>query len=100
MSVSEFWAETVKQLQKTDPNFENPADGKEHAEMPKLSLDGREATVYEYRYTVGEKTYYYKQVVAAYKSMIYSITYTASSEDAYNAHMDDVNRILSAFEFR
>ena len=95
MSVAEFWAQSVKQLKETDPDFDEAT-----VKETKLSLDGRDATVYEYRYTVGEISYCYKQVVAAYKSMIYSITYTAATEEAYNAHLGDVDSILSAFRFR
>ena len=64
-----------------------------------VTLGGRQATVYEYRYTVGGVEYRYKQVIAAYRSMLYSLTYTALPEH-YDAHLEDVNAIIGAFAFR
>ena len=69
------------------------------AEETKVDLGGREATVYVYRYTVGGREYRYKQVVAAYKSMIYSLTYTSTPEH-FDTHLGDVDKIIEAFEFR
>ena len=70
------------------------------AEPTKMQLGGREATVYTYSYRIGGRDFYYLQAVAAYKSMIYSVTYTAGTQEAFDAHMSDVNAILSAFQFR
>jgi len=64
-----------------------------------VDLGGRQATVYVYRYTVGGREYHYKQVIAAYKSKIYSLTYTSTPE-SFDAHLDDVNAMIDAFEFR
>ncbi len=65
----------------------------------KVDLGGRQATAYTYTYTVGGETYQYKQVIAAYRSMLYSMTYTATPE-TFAAHLDDVARMIDAFEFR
>lgn len=69
------------------------------AEPEKVDLGGRQATVYVYRYTVGGREYRYKQVIAAYKSMIYSLTYTSTPEN-FDAHLSDVDAMIAAFEFR
>ena len=69
------------------------------AEPETIDLGGRQATVYLYRYTVGGREYRYKQVIAAYKSMIYSLTYTSTPEN-FDAHLSDVDAIIDAFEFR
>lgn len=96
MSVSEFFAECQTMMKSVS--------GEEGfamlSEETKTLLGGREATVYHYRFTVGANTYYYRQVVAAYKSMIYSVTYTAASPEALDAHLADFNRIVEAFTFR
>ena len=62
-------------------------------------LGGRVATVYEYRLTIGGETYHYRQYIAAYKSMIYCLTYTAT-EDAFDMHLEELNSIVGAFQFR
>lgn len=95
MTVEEFWAATLAQLKQTDAGFDEATV----KQSVKTREDG-EITVYEYCYAVGGKTYFYKQAITAHKSMIYSITYTAATEEAYHAHMGDVESILNAFEFR
>lgn len=63
------------------------------------TLGGRDATAYSYRYTVGDTEYQYKQVIAVYGSMLYSLTYTALPEN-FDAHLAEVEAIIGAFTFR
>ena len=63
------------------------------------TLGGRNATVYVYTYVIGGKTYQYKQVIAVYRSMVYSMTYTATPEN-FEKHLADVDAMIDAFEFR
>lgn len=65
----------------------------------KVDLGGRQATVYVYTYRVGETVYQYKQVIAAYGSMIYCLTYTATPE-SFDAHLEELNDIIEAFDFK
>ncbi len=74
-------------------------DGYELISYQTVDLGGRQATEYVYRYTVGGVEYRYKQVIAAYKSMIYSVTYTALPEN-FDAHLADVDAMIGAFRFR
>ena len=93
MRVSEYFALCEEKMINTaGEDYQLIASGE------KLDLGGREATVYEYTYRVGETVYRYKQVIAAYGSMIYSVTYTARPE-CFDAHLDEVNAILEAFVF-
>ena len=93
MRVSEYFALCEERMINTaGEDYQLLASG------AKLDLGGREATVYEYTYRVGETVYRYKQVIAAYGSMIYSVTYTARPE-CFDAHLDEVNAILEAFVF-
>ncbi len=62
-------------------------------------LGGRKATAYTYTYRIGGTTYQYKQVIVVYKSMVYSMTYTSLPEH-FEKHLDDVNAMIDAFEFR
>lgn len=69
-------------------------------EAEPVSMGGKKALSYSYRFCVGENDYYYKQVIVAHKSMIYSLTYTAPSQEAFDAHLADVDAIIAAFAFR
>lgn len=64
-----------------------------------VDLGGRPATSYTYRYTVGGVEYRYTQVIAAYKSMLYSVTYTALPEH-FETYRTEFDRIVEEFEFR
>ena len=64
-----------------------------------VELGGRTATAYTYTYRVGGTTYQYRQIVAAYKSMLYSMTYTALPEN-FEAHLGDLDAMIKAFSFR
>ena len=55
----------------------------------------------EYTYVYGGKTYHVYQIFCVSSGLIkkgYIFTYTAS-EDNYNLHLDDINRILTKIEF-
>ncbi len=69
------------------------------SDSQKVDLGGRQATVFEYRLTLGGQVYRYRQYVAAYKSMIYSLTYTARDAD-FEAHLGDLDMIVANFKFR
>ena len=95
MSVAQYFELCEKSMQ----NFSGE-DGYELIKTEKeIDLGGRVATAYTYRFTVGDTEYRYLQVVAAYKSMIYSLTYTALPEH-FDTHLEDVQTMIDAFEFR
>lgn len=95
MSVAEFFALCEGMMKNTAGE-----NGYELISVtPDVDLGGRVATAYVYRYTVGGVTYQYKQVIAAYKSMIYSLTYTATPE-AFDTHLSEVDAMIDAFQFR
>ena len=62
-------------------------------------LDGRPSHTYVFRGKVAGKTYHFSQTVAAYRGMVYTLTYTAT-EEAFDAHLDDVARMIEHFDFR
>ena len=64
-----------------------------------IAIGGGKALQYEYEYTVGGVTYRYLQVIIGYKSMIYSLTYTALPQN-YDTNRADVDAIIAAFTFR
>ncbi len=63
------------------------------------TMGGRDATVYEYTYSLGGVTYHARQVVAVYSYMIVTMTYTALPEQ-YDTHMEDVLAMQAALTFR
>ncbi len=95
MRVSEYFEENRKMME----NMGGEGGFELIATTEGESLGGRQATLYEYRFRVGGEFYHYRQYVAAYKSMIYSLTYTAT-EDAYATHLGELDAIVSAFAFR
>ena len=95
MSVAEFFTACESMMIATAGEGGYEAIG----EPQKTELGGRQATVYVYTYTVGGTVYKYMQVIAAYRSMIYSLTYTALPEH-FDAHLSDVWAMIDAFEFR
>ena len=95
MRVGEYFALCEEQLEATADK-----DGyKLISTVENVDLGGEVATAYTYRYTVGGRDFYCMQVIAAHGSMIYCVTYTASPA-YFEAHLDEVNAIVDAFEFR
>ncbi len=68
-------------------------------EPPQTKMGERVAYIYDYTYRVGDTTYRYRQVICAYKSMIYSMTYTALPEQ-FDAHVGEFEQMVNAFTFR
>ena len=96
LSVSEYWDMIREQTEKLFGAGSMQVDeAKTHKEM----LGSREATVWEYTLTIGGVTYRYRQYIAAYRSMMYSLTYTATEEN-FDRHTAEVDRIVAAFSFR
>ena len=63
--------------------------------------NAKDAAACEYTYVYGGKTYHVYQIFCVSSGLIkkgYIFTYTAS-EDNYNLHLDDINRILTKVEF-
>lgn len=99
MSVAEYFEMVCKELTGfVSPQGFTMVSNKEEPE--KVDLGGRQASVYVYTCQIGGQVYYYKQWIAAYKSMIYAVTYTASSQETFDAHLTEADAIVSAFEFR
>ena len=94
MKVGDYFAMCADKMKEVGGEDSFALIGEEQVE-----LGGRVATAYTYTYRVGEVTYQYRQVVAAYKSMMYSLTYTALPEN-FDAHLDDLDAMIKAFSFR
>ncbi len=96
MSVADFFAESEKMMK----NLAGEGGYTFVSAEEQVDLGGRQATAYTYRFKVGGNEYYYKQVIAARGSMMYSLTYTAPSAESFAAHMGEVDRMIAEFTFR
>lgn len=98
MTAEEYWA-----LCLADLNGENPEDAvirnMEVLSDTEGTLGGRPAHTYVYRGQVAGKTYRFSQTIAAYRGMVYTLTYTAA-EDVFDSHLDELGKMIAAFEFR
>lgn len=74
-------------------------NGYKEISAEEIKVDGSAAMRYEYLYTVGDVTYHYVQVITVWRGMFYNLTYTALPEN-FEANLEDVQKILDAFDFR
>lgn len=96
LSVAEYFTMTREQLEKV---YGEGAMVVDEDKTHKENLGSREATVYEYTLTIDGVVYRYRQYIAAYRSMMYSLTYTATEEN-FDKHMAELADIVAAFAFR
>lgn len=96
LSVAEYFTMTREQLEKV---YGEGAMVVDEDQTHKEKLGSREATVYEYTLTIDGVVYRYRQYIAAYRSMMYSLTYTAT-EANFDKHTAELADIVAAFAFR
>ena len=97
-NVQAFFAKTEAELQAiVDENGYELIEAESGVEC---NLGDCKALAYRYRLTINGRTYEYYQVIAAYKTMFYSLTFTAPSQTVYDEHFPEVQKIIDAFEFR
>lgn len=63
------------------------------------TLGGRTARDYTYRIVIEGKTYCFRQVIAAYKSMLYSVTLT-TDEAHFEERQPEMDAVIGTFAFR
>lgn len=96
LSVAEYFDMICKQ---TEQLLGADAMRIDESKTHKEPLGSREATVWEYTCVIGGVTYRCRQYIAAYRSMMYNLTYMATAEN-FDKHTADVDRIVAAFSFR
>ena len=94
MTVDEFFGMASDLMQQTADSGSYEQIGYTDA-----MLGSQKAKAYDFTYTVGGKTYRYRQIIAVYKGMFYTLTYTASGA-SFEEHMDALNAVTAAFVFR
>ena len=93
ISVKDYFLRCEEEYKTVLPQYERTADATQRTVA--------ERTAYSYTYTVTVEGVSLKimQTLFTYNQSIYSITYTALA-DRFDAHLEDVNRMLDAFTFR
>lgn len=92
MSIDDYWKLTEEAYQ---TNFQ----GYTLSSTETTLLGGRKAGQYTFDLTIDGESVRMMQIVAAYQSMFYIFTYTASPETFEN-HLDEVQTIVDNFTFR
>ncbi len=92
-SVEDYWAFSEKEYRASLNDYKLLSTQKD------AKMGGRNATVYEFEYTLGGVQYRARQAVCVYSYMVVSMTYTALPEN-YEAHMADVLAMQEALAFR
>lgn len=94
--VEKYFAMSEEQIKLHfgESNYEYLADA-----YRTTTLGGRKAHEYRYRIRIGGTVYEYRQVIGAYRGMIYCVTYTAAGE-SFEKHNGEFDAILSAFTYR
>ena len=93
ISVKDYFLRCEEEYKTVLPQYERTEDAFQH------TVAERTAYTYTYTTTVEGTTVKVMQTLFAYNQNIYSITYTALA-DRFDAHMEDVERILDGFTFR
>ncbi len=90
-SVADYWEYCEKYYRSTLDGYTllSTAEGK---------LGNRNATIYEYTYTLGGVTYKTRQACCVYSTMIYIMTYTALPEN-YDKHLGEVQTMQESLTF-
>ena len=92
-SVADYWEDTEAYYKESLHDYtlvSEPAESK---------MGGKNATVYEYTYSLGGVTYKCRQTVCVYSYMIVIMTYTALPEN-YDANLPAVQQMQAALTFR
>ncbi len=102
-SVEKYWEETRRHYESALTDFKLISDSSETAESgetpERQTMGGRDATVYEFTYSLGGVSYHARQVICVYSYMIVTMTYTALPEN-YEAHLAEAEAMQAALTFR
>ncbi|MBQ4065108.1 MAG: hypothetical protein IJD10_03305 [Clostridia bacterium] len=92
-TVEEFWAYYDGQLAATFSDIVYVKKGEDRL------MAGMKAKTYVYTATVTGTVYEFMQVVALKEGTVYLFTYT-STDDQFDSHLDEVNKILEYFSLK
>ena len=98
ITAEQYFSNCEVEYKKNFPDKDG-VKGYERLTSKPRKVAGCDAISYEYRMRYDGADYRIMQTVLIYNSLAYSITYTAL-DDSYDAHIDDVEKILTSFKFR
>ena len=90
---SAYWKDFTDKVEDISTEFEVIS-----AEEKKI-ISERNALQYVYTMTTGGVKYKVQQIFVAYSNIMYVITYTAA-EDRFDAHTEEIQKILDEFRFK
>ena len=90
---NEYWEEFKNDVESISTDFEVISEGETKV------VGGRNALQYVYTMTTNDVDYKIQQIFVAYSNIMYVITYTAT-EDRFDAHTEDIQRILDEIRFK
>ena len=93
ITAKQYFEESELEYRKNIMGYERVGEPKER------KVAERDALSYQYKAKYGDNEYRIMQTVLIYNGLAYSITYTARA-DVYDAHLEDVDKILDSFRFR
>lgn len=94
-NIEEYIDEYKSELAATYVGFEYIES---ESTMTGISLDGKDAARIVYKIRMGDTEYKYMQVITAVGYYVYTLTYTALSEN-FDAHLEEVYKIIEHFSF-
>ena len=98
LTAEQYWDKCLSELQGDDLE-KSVIRNMEILSETQGTLGGRPARTYVYRGEVGGKVYRFSQTIAAYRGMVYTLTYTAT-DAAFDTYAAALEQMIAAFEFR
>ena len=92
-TVEEYWTDFKEKIPTISTEFEAVKENE-----PKV-IGGKNAAQYVFKMTVGEVKYQVQQIFVSYSNIMYVITYTAT-EEKFDSHAEDVQKIIDEFKFK
>ena len=100
LSAEQYWDMCLEALQGDEiMGYEGALTAMTQLSDTVTELDGRPAHTYVYEGTVAGVRYRFSQTIAAYRGMVYTLTYTATVE-SFDNHTQEVQQMIEAFDFR
>lgn len=93
VSSEEYWDSFKADIDNIASEFEVIKENE-----PKV-IGGKNAIQHTYKMTVSGVKYKVQQMLVAYSNIMYVVTYTAA-EDRFDAHTEDIQRIIDEFKFK
>ncbi|MEE0968516.1 MAG: hypothetical protein U0M06_04000 [Clostridia bacterium] len=92
-SIADYWEKCKASYAETYKNF------RLEEEEANVIIGERSAFKYTFSADIDSKSYKFMQIITVYDNLFYTLTYTAEA-DKYDAHLSDIEKVISEFEFK